>query len=83
MVSKHLIDDAIEPHTVGKALKQEQWRKAMAEEFNALMANETWKLVEPSPKKNVVGNKWVFTVKRKLDGSIERLKARTMAKEFH
>lgn len=32
---------------------------------------------------NIVGSKWVFRVKRKADGQVERYKARLVAKEFH
>ena len=37
---------------------------------------------EPAPGKNPVGCKWIFTIKHKADGSIERFKARLFAKGF-
>jgi hypothetical protein len=52
-------------------------------EFEALLKNQTWALVPPHPKQNVVGCKWVFRIKRHADGSIERYKARLVAKGFH
>ena len=55
----------------------------MAEEFNALVKNDTWTLVSRSPAHNTVGCKWVFRIKRHSDGSIERYKARLVAKGFH
>ena len=55
----------------------------MNEEFDAILKNETWNLVPPSPSMNVVGSKWVFQVKRKSYGSIDRYKARLVAKGFH
>ena len=52
-------------------------------EFDALLKNQTWSLVPPSPNQNIVGCKWVFHIKRNVDGSIECYKARLVAKGFH
>lgn len=50
--------------------------------MRALMKNDTWELVDAPEEKKIVGCKWVFTVKCKLDGSVERYKARLVAKGF-
>jgi hypothetical protein len=56
----------------------------MQVEFNALLKNKTWTLVPLSVAKSVVGCKWVFKLKRKVDGSTKRHKARLVAKGgFH
>lgn len=55
----------------------------MAEEFTALVRNNTWQLVPAVPNQNVVGCKWVFRIKRRPDGSIDRYKTRLVAKGFH
>ena len=34
------------------------------------------------PKKSVVGCKWIYKIKTRFDGSIERYKARLIAKGF-
>ena len=52
-------------------------------EFDALLHNGTWTLVAPFPTMNIVGCKWVFRIKRKVDGTIDRYKARLVAKGFH
>lgn len=54
----------------------------MRTEMEALEKNKTWELVELRKGKNVVGCKWMFTVKYKADGSLERYKARLVAKEY-
>jgi hypothetical protein len=51
-------------------------------EYDALMKNHTWHLVPPKKGANVIGCKWVYKVKRKSDGSIDRYKARLVAKWF-
>lgn len=55
----------------------------MSEEFNALLANETWSLVPPKDHYNIIGCKWVFRLKIHPNGSIARYKARLVAKGFH
>ena len=59
-----------------------QWKAAILEEIIALMENRTWEEV-PKPKDaNMVDSKWVFTVKTNLDGTVERFKARLVARGF-
>ncbi|PKI45751.1 hypothetical protein CRG98_033884 [Punica granatum] len=65
-----------EPHTFAQACKHSNWRVAMEEEYLALVHNYTWELVPPSPTQNVVGCKWVYRIKQKADGTIDRYKAR-------
>ncbi|CAL9021646.1 unnamed protein product, partial [Prunus brigantina] len=72
-----------EPTCFSQATKHTEWRDAMTEEINALLKNHTWTLVPSFPSQNLVGCKWVFRIKRHSDGSIERYKARLIAKGFH
>jgi hypothetical protein len=51
-------------------------------EYDALQNNETWHLVAPTKGKNIIDCKWVYKVKRKVDGSIDRYKVRLVAKGF-
>ena len=60
-----------------------QWHKAMNEEFDVLLRNSTWTLVLPQPTQNIIGCKWIFRVKRNLDGSIARYKAQLATKGFN
>jgi histone deacetylase 1/2 len=54
----------------------------MDAEHQALLRNNTWHLVPPPKGKNVIGCKWVYKVKRKANGSIDRYKARLVDKGF-
>ena len=70
------------PTTVQEALSHPDWWKAMDAEFQVLINNETWDLVPYSEDMNVVTKKWVFRVKYKADGLVDRFKARLVAKGF-
>jgi Reverse transcriptase (RNA-dependent DNA polymerase) len=72
----------IEPVTFHQANSSEHWRQAMAQEINALARNKTWILIPPPSHPNIVGCKWVYRIKKNVDGSIARYKARLVAKGF-
>ena len=54
----------------------------MKVEMEALEKNRTWEIVELPQNKRVVGCKWVFAVKYRSDGSLERYKPRLVAKGY-
>ena len=59
-----------------------EWKSALESEYTSLLKNETWSLVPRPEDTNVVGNRWIFKVKRKADGNIDRFKARLVAQGF-
>lgn len=64
-------------------MKDPHWHATMNLEFDALLNNQTWVLVPPHLARNIIGCKWVFWIKRHVDGSIEHYKALLVAKGFH
>ena len=50
--------------------------------MKALYKNEIWDIVDLPKGKNLVGCKWVFTIKYKVNGSIERYKAGLVANGY-
>jgi histone deacetylase 1/2 len=58
------------------------WCAAMDDEFQAILQNNTWRLVPPQSGINIIDSKWIFKVKEHADGTIERYKARLVAKGF-
>ena len=54
----------------------------MTEELQALENTHTWDLVDLPHGKSAIGCKWVYKIKTKSDGFIERYKARLVAKGY-
>lgn len=76
-----LIED-LEPANYKEAAKSGKWRKAMEEEIIALRQNQTWDLMPKPEGVKPISCKWVYKVKTRADGSIERYKARLVARGF-
>lgn len=74
-----------EPRTYEEALESDdskQWEKAMNEEYDSLIKNHTWILVNPPNDQKVIDNRWVFKLKSHTDGRIDRFKARLVVRGF-
>jgi histone deacetylase 1/2 len=71
-----------EPCDHRTALSSPYWRTTMETKFTAVQHNKTWCLVPPRPGVNIIDCKWVFKIKTKAGGSIERYKTRLVAKGF-
>ena len=63
------------PKFVYKDLKVFEWHKTTLEEYIALENNGIWVLIKLPPGKKIVGCKWIFSVKQKESGSVDRYKA--------
>jgi len=71
-----------EPKSVKEALKDEGWTNAMGEEMGTMHETDTWDLVPPEMVDRLLGCKWVFKTKLNSDGSLDRLKARLVARGY-
>jgi hypothetical protein len=54
----------------------------MDRKINVLEQAGTWTTVPCPTDKNIVGCKWVFRLKRKANGSVEKYKVRLIARGF-
>ncbi|XP_074276256.1 uncharacterized protein LOC141600007 [Silene latifolia] len=66
----------VEPPSFKEAIRDDGWCEAMKLEIDALERNDTWELSDLPPNKKALGCRWIYKIKYKSDGSIERLKAR-------
>jgi len=58
------------------------WDKAMEQEILSLKDNNTWTLSELPPNRKAIKGRWVYKTKLKPDGTIDKYKARWVAKGF-
>jgi len=60
----------------------QEHHKAAVKEIQAHIENGTWILTTLPPGQNAIGCRWVFLIKRKSDGTVDRYKARLVAQGF-
>jgi hypothetical protein len=58
------------------------WVDAMVEEYDSIVKNSVWDIVPRPIDKSVVGLRWIYKVKQAVDGSVEKYKARFVARGF-
>lgn len=68
------------PKNLSEAFADQKWEDAMKVEMEALVKNKTWEMVKLPNRVKHVGCRWVFYVKHKLDGSIDKYKPMLVAK---
>jgi hypothetical protein len=61
-----------EQQILSEALSNINWKNGMYSEYNTLMKNKTCHLVPPQQEGNIIDCKWVYKIKRKVDGSLDR-----------
>lgn len=62
---------------------KELWQQAMNEEMESIHKNNTWTLVDLPKNRKAIGSKWVYKVKRDVNGNVLRHKARLVAQGYN
>ncbi|GKB47308.1 zinc finger, CCHC-type containing protein [Tanacetum coccineum] len=68
-----------DPKTFDEAMKSQDvafWKEAINDEMDSIMGNNTWVLTDLPPGCRPLGCKWIFKRKLKVDGTVEKFKAR-------
>jgi len=61
---------------------RKEWMDAMRDELDSMVRNEVSELVDLPPRGKAIGNKWVFKVKHRTNGSLDKFKAHLVAKGY-
>ena len=64
------------PSSYLQAVQQDCWNQAMKEELDASDLNHTWDIVECPSAVKLIGCKWIYSIKLRSDGPLNRHKAR-------
>ncbi|KAA3473050.1 Reverse transcriptase, RNA-dependent DNA polymerase [Gossypium australe] len=70
------------PADIHEAMRHEFWKAAIHSELQAFFHNITWSLCSLPINQRAIGCKWLFKVKKKADGTMERYKAQLVAKSY-
>nr|GEU33773.1 ribonuclease H-like domain-containing protein [Tanacetum cinerariifolium] len=76
------LNKSTEPTTYSEAIKNPNWIEAMNNEIEALNRNDTWIICDLLARRKAVSSKWLWKIKYKSTGEIERYKARVISKGF-
>lgn len=71
-----------EPQTYEEAIGKPAWEEAMKKEFEVLKANQTWVLTSLPKGKKPISCTWIYKIKHKANGSVEKYKVRLVVKGF-
>nr|GEZ41280.1 putative reverse transcriptase, RNA-dependent DNA polymerase, Gag-polypeptide of LTR copia-type [Tanacetum cinerariifolium] len=77
------LNKIVELKTFDEVSKEVRWVEAMNLEMEALNRNGTWVIIELPIGRKPIGSKWMFKVKYKSTGEVERFKARLVAKAYN
>eukprot|EP00253_Pinus_taeda_P006802 PITA_06802 len=71
-----------EPSSFKEAVEDPTWVDAMVQEYDSIVRNSAWEIVPRPEGKSMVGSRWTYKVKQVADGSVEKYKARFVARGF-
>lgn len=72
-----------DPESIEEAKQRDdwhEWKKAIDCEYDSLVKNNTWTLCDLPKGRRAITGKWVFKLKHKANGEIDKYKARFVAR---
>lgn len=72
----------VEPSTFEEAVNHQEWKDAINEEYQSIIKTGVWEIVPRLEDKSVVISKSLYKIKHAIYGSIDKYKARFVARGF-
>lgn len=79
-VLSHNLQTFVKPSSYKEADSIPEWQAAMNKELDALKDTNTWVITPLPHDKKAIKSKWVYKVKYKADGTLERCKGRVVGR---
>ena len=80
------VRDGPDPYSIENALKSDeegpQWKNAISEELESLKKHSTWDVVKLPEGAKPLQTRFALALKKPLDGSIKRYKARLLVRGY-
>lgn len=71
-----------ESSSYSQAATEKEWRDAMETEPKSIEKNNTWVLYDLPEGHKAIGMKWVYKIKKDMNGNVTKHKARLVAKGY-
>ena len=70
------------PTTNDEAMRNKEYKATMDDEMQALAENHTWELSKLPHGKRLLGCRWIYTIKYKEGGTLDKCNVRHVAKGY-
>ncbi|GKD49498.1 ribonuclease H-like domain-containing protein [Tanacetum coccineum] len=77
------LNKSVEPTCYEEVILDSNWIDARNAEIEAVNENHTWVIVDLLANRKAIGNKWIYKIKYKSSGNIDRYKAKLVVKYFN
>ncbi|GJX27292.1 ribonuclease H-like domain-containing protein, partial [Tanacetum coccineum] len=77
------LNKSVESTCYKDVILNNNWTDTMNAKIEALNKNHTWIITDLSANRKPIGSKWIFKIKYRENGEIERYKARLVVKDFN
>ena len=72
----------VEPPCLREATGEQVWQDAITKEYQYILKNDVYDIIQGPEGKSVVTSKWIYKIKHVAHGSVEKYKTRYIVRGF-